>query len=376
LNKEDVVQRLDKVLAKPKNANSGLRRSFEELKPDLDKSVEELQRKFYPENKRPATRKRRPSPKADNRGNRRFRGPVVEKRAIKTTPPKEPCLPVRQSTRLALRKSCEDLKNEDGCEKQAIAGEDQMQSQPKEMYEDKVDAMEVEMAHQPQAVSSEGQTQPKPLKMASQPPIFTSEDPVDADRYLQQNVVVSEDKTRAQPNTSPKEKRKATEEHKPTSKKAGKPQDSSRRGGGDRCIAHRRRVQENGKYGPPEEIWLSEVKACKDGIQEHSFNLKRGGHLRFVAGMVSPEQCRDIAKEMETIEYRRYPLKGLNALEPRVHFLLSKAANPRVNKPKEKKSMDIHGDSEEAPDHIDGEVQDDPHVESLPETSKGYKYHR
>jgi hypothetical protein len=67
---------------------------------------------------------------------------------------------------------------------------------------------------------------------------------------------------------------------------------------------------------------------------------------------------------METIEYRRYPLKGLNALEPRVHLLLSKAANPPANKPKENKSMDFHGESEEDLNYVDGEC------------AKGYKYHR
>lgn len=378
LNKECVVQRLEKVLAKPKNSTNGaLRRSFEELKPDLDKSEDELQRKFEPENKRPAARKRRPSPKADNWGKRRLRGPVVEKRIIKSMSPKEPCLPVWQSVSLALRKSGEDFKNEDGCEQQAIAGEDQMQSQPKEMSLDKVDVIEVEMVHQPQAVPTEGQTQPEPLEMASQPPIPNSEDPVDAEPRLQQTVIASEDQTRAQPKVvPPKQNQKAAEENKTSSKKAGKPQDSSRRGEYDRCIARKRVADENGDYGPPKDIWLSELEARKNGIQEYSIQMQRGGHLRFIGGMVSPEQCKDLAKEMETIEYRRYPLKGLNALEPRVHLLLSKAANSPANKPTEKKSMDSQKDSEEDPDHVDGECQDDFRVQSLPETAIGYKYHR
>jgi hypothetical protein len=200
---------------------------------------------------------------------------------------------------------------------------------------------------------------------ASQPSIFTSEDPVlDAEPRLQQKVIASENQTRAEPKAPPKLNKKATEEKKSSAKKAGKPQDSSRRGGDDRCIARIRVAQENGKYGPPTDIWLSELKAIKDGIQEYSIQMKRGGHLRFIGGMVSPEQCKDVAKEMETIEYRRYPLKGLNALEPRVHLLLSKAANPPANKPKEKKSMDFHGNLEEDLNYVDGEY------------AKGYKYHR
>jgi hypothetical protein len=378
-DKEDVVERLDKELAKPKNAtNAALRRKFEELRQDIDKSVEELHRKFvYPENKGPATRKRRPSPKADNRAKRRLRDPVVEKRLIKAMPPKEPCLPVRQSVRLALRKSSEDPKNEDGCEQQAIAAEDQMKSQPKEMFVDKVSAMEVEMVHQPQAVPSEGQTQPETLKMASQPLISTNEDPVDTAPRLQQKIIASEDQTRMQAKAPPTQNQKATEVKKSSSKKAGsKPQESSRRGVDDRCVARIRLAQEDGKYGPPRDIWLSELEVPKDGIQEYSLKMKRGGHLRFIGGMVSQEQCKDIAKEMETIEYRRYPLKGLNALEPRVHLLLSKSANPPANTPKEKKTMDSLGDSEQDPGYVDGECQDDRRVKSLPETAKGYKYHR
>ena len=369
-----VIQRLDKVLAIPKNSTNGARRrSFEELRPDLDKSVEELQRKFDPENKRPAARKRRPSPKADNRGKRRLRGPVTGKQVIKSTSPKEPRLPVWQRVGLAHRKSGEGLKNEDGCERQTIAGEDQMQSQPKAMSLDKV-----EMVHQPQAVPSESQTQLEPLEISSQPPIPNSEDSVDAEPRLQQTVIAdSEDQTRAQPKVVPsKQNQKAAEENKKPSKKASKPQVSSRRGEYDRCVASKRVADENGEYGPPEEIWLSELEARKDGIQEYSIKMQRGGHLRFIGGMVSLEQCKDVAKEMETIEYRRYPLKGLNALEPRVHLLLSKAANPRANKPTEKKRMDSNGDSEEGPDYVNGECQNDCRVQSLPETAIGYKYHR
>jgi hypothetical protein len=118
------------------------------------------------------------------------------------------------------------------------------------------------------------------------------------------------------------------------------------------------------------------LEVRKDGIQEYSLEMKRGGQLRLMGGMVLPEQCKDIAKEMETIEYRRYPLKGLNALEPRVHLLLSKSANPPANTPKEKKTMDSLGDSEQDPGYVDGECQDDRRVKSLPETAKGYKYHR
>jgi hypothetical protein len=373
LDKKYVAQRLNEVLAKPKNANIGalVRRSFEELKPDLDKSAEELRRKFDPENKRPAAQKRRPSPKADNRGKRRLRGPVVEKRVVKSIPPKEPCLPVRQSVRLALRKLSEDRENEEGCEQQAIAGEDQMQFQAKQISLDTIDAMEVEIVHQPQVVPSEGQTQPEPLEMATQPPIPTSEDPVDAEPGLHRKVIACGDQTRAQ--SKAPQNQKVNEEIK--SKTAGKPQDSSRRGGDGRCIARIRRAQENGEYGPPEDIYLSGLKE-KDGIQEYSIKMNRGGHLRFIGGMVSTEQCKDIAKEMESIEYRRYPLKGLNALEPRVHLLLSKAANPPAKKLKEKDSMDSHVDSQEAPDQVDVECQNECRVESLPETAKGYKYHR
>jgi hypothetical protein len=108
--------------------------------------------------------------------------------------------------------------------------------------------------------------------------------------------------------------------------------------------------------------------------------MKRGGQLRFMGGMVLPEQCKDIAKEMETIEYRRYPLKGLHTLEPRVHLLLSKSANPHRPAPSnEKKSTGSSlWNSEEDPDYVeDGECQDDCSVESSQETAaKGYKYHR
>jgi hypothetical protein len=279
LDKEDIIQRLDKVLAKPKkNANNGaLRRSFEELKPDLDKSVEELRRKFYPENqedKRPVTRKRRPSPKAaGNRGKRRFRGPVIEDEEEKVKEdedeemasddngeashdePQETagylCPPEEANHDQYMRDHLlDDLVSLDG---EAAPSTPAGQASSDDASSSLIDSEEDE-AYQAVVEWDKRIHEREPLEMASQPLISTSEDPVGAEPLLQQKVIASEDQTRAQPKAPPKQNQKATEVKKSSSKKAGKAQDSSRRGGDDRCIARIRIAQENGKYGPPKDI--------------------------------------------------------------------------------------------------------------------------
>jgi hypothetical protein len=97
----------------------------------------------------------------------------------------------------------------------------------------------------------------------------------------------------------------------------------------DRVIARTRTFlgYQNGKetWSANEEIKVGHLVPGQNG-REWTFDLKKGGQIKFYTGMINQDGCQRVAKAMERdVKYHQYDFKSRHCKEPRLHILLSKA---------------------------------------------------
>jgi hypothetical protein len=97
----------------------------------------------------------------------------------------------------------------------------------------------------------------------------------------------------------------------------------------DRVIARIRTFigYQNGKetWSDSKEIKVGNLVPGKNG-REWTFELKKGGQIKFYAGMINQDGCQRVAKTMEQdVKYHQYVFKSRSCKEPRLHILLSQA---------------------------------------------------